>query len=181
MRIKKIQRVIQFEQSRWMKPYIDLNIEKRKRAVRRGGKVGKDLMNPAVFGKTMENLQLCICNVQRAKRFREDMFGNHMSKLALMFNRSIQVGFTILDRSKYHMHNIHFNVWMPQFHTSTLLLTDTDLLSYEVGMKEINHEFHFSDYPEEHYLHSFKNMKVVGLFNVRLKEILMTKCMGIRP
>ena len=35
--------VIQFEQSRWMKPYIDMNIEKRKEATRRGDKAGKDL------------------------------------------------------------------------------------------------------------------------------------------
>ena len=60
MRIKKIHRVIQFDQSCWMKPYIDLNIEKRKEATRNGDQVGKDLfklMNNAVFGKTMENLR----------------------------------------------------------------------------------------------------------------------------
>ena len=49
-----------FEQSRWMKPYIDLNTEKRKGATVRGDKVSKDifkLFNNAVFGKTVENLR----------------------------------------------------------------------------------------------------------------------------
>ena len=50
---------MQFEQTCWMKPYIDLNTEKRKEATLRGDKAGKDifqLFNNAVFGKTIENL-----------------------------------------------------------------------------------------------------------------------------
>ena len=43
---------MQFEQSCWMKPYIDLNIEKRKEATMKGDKAGKDpfkLFNNAIF------------------------------------------------------------------------------------------------------------------------------------
>ena len=59
MKIKKFHRVMQFQQSCWMKPYIDLNTEKRKEATMRGDKVGKDLfklLNNAVSGNTLENL-----------------------------------------------------------------------------------------------------------------------------
>ena len=93
MKIKNVHRIIQFEQSSWMKPYIELNTELRKEAVRKGDKVGKDLfklMNNAVFGKTMENLRKRIDfevvmsrkialkriakpNFQRIKKFREDL------------------------------------------------------------------------------------------------------------
>ena len=60
MKIKKIHQVMQFEQSCWMKPYIDLNTEKRKEATVRNGKAGKylfKLFNNAVFGKTTENIR----------------------------------------------------------------------------------------------------------------------------
>ena len=58
MKIKKIHRVMQFEQSCWMNPYIDLNTEKRKEATKRGDDAAKNifqLCNNAVFVKTMEN------------------------------------------------------------------------------------------------------------------------------
>ena len=61
MKIKKVHTVIQFEQSCWMKPYIDLIIEKRKEEMVKEDKAGKDqfkLFNNAVFGKTIgESLQ----------------------------------------------------------------------------------------------------------------------------
>ena len=63
MKIKKIHRVMQFEQSCWTKPYIDLNREKNKEATIRGDKAGKDLFklfNNAIFGKTMEKEKGCI-------------------------------------------------------------------------------------------------------------------------
>ena len=47
---------MQFEQSCWMKPYIDLNTEKRKEATMRYDKDLFKLFSNAVFGKNLENL-----------------------------------------------------------------------------------------------------------------------------
>ena len=157
MEIKKIHRVIAFEQSCWMKSYIDLNIQKRKEAGRNGDKVSKDLFklfNNAVFGKTMENLRKQINfeivtsrkialkriarpNFQRAIEFREDLVGVHMAKPLLVLNRPIQVGFTILDLSKYLMYDFHYNKWIKQYPNSTLLFTPlhTKFL-VKISMKE---------------------------------------------
>ena len=181
---------------------------KRKEAVDRGDKVGKDLFklfNNAMFGKTMENLRKRINfeivttrkaalkriakpNFQRAKKFREDLVGIHMAKPVLVLNRPIQVGFAVLDLSKYHMYNFHYNIWMKKFPNSRLLFTDTDSLAYEVighdvyeGMSEIKEEFDFSEYSKDHPLYSKENMKTVGKFKDECMGQLMLNFIGLRP
>ena len=60
---------------------------------------------------------------KRANIFREDLVAIHCIKEKLLLNRPIQVGFSILELSKEHMLNFHYNIWMATFPTAKLLFT----------------------------------------------------------
>jgi hypothetical protein len=126
MKLEKVHRVLGFDQSPWLKTYIDFNTEKRKHARNDFEKDFFKLMNNSVFGKTMENLRKTV-NVQLVNTekqlkklsasplfdyfriFAENLVAVNMKKPSLYLNRPIYVGFCILDLSKTLMYNFHYN------------------------------------------------------------------------
>ena len=58
LKLKKVHRIIEFSQKEWLKPYIDMNTELRKLAKDDFEKDLFKLMNIAVFGKTLESIEI---------------------------------------------------------------------------------------------------------------------------
>ena len=63
--------------------------------------------------------------------FDKNFAAIHEIKSVLILNKSIYVGFTVLDLSKWKMYDFHFNFIKNNF-DAKLLFTDTDSLAYEL-------------------------------------------------
>ena len=119
--LKKVHKVIQFNQEAWLKPFIDMNTKLRKEAKHDFEKDFFKLINNTVFGKTMENVRnhrdvkLVTTNKQRNKLASEP--NNHSTKyisknlltmetkkVEVKMNKPIYLGQAILDISKLLMY-----------------------------------------------------------------------------
>ena len=119
-KITKIQRAISFLQSRWMAPYINNNVSKRKAAKNTVEKDFYKLLNNSVYGKTMENVRnrrdikltrdeikkMKLTNRPWFKGFKDlgdGLFSVEMAKKKVVMNKPIAVGVAVLGWSKAHM------------------------------------------------------------------------------
>ena len=141
--LKKVQKILKFKQSAWMKPYIDFNTQKRKEATNEADKNQFKLLNNAVYGKTMENTRKrikirIIKNEKDLKKYTArptyinyDYYGKgliviHDIKEQLTLNKPIYVGNTVLELSKLTMNEFHYDFVKSEVDIFTLLYTDTE-------------------------------------------------------
>ena len=159
LKIKKVHRVLKFDQSPWLKQYIDFNTEKRKHAKNSFEKDFFKLMNNSVFGKTMENLckrvdVRLVTNEKKldkltskptyvsSKIFNEYLMVVHKVKETLTLNRPAYLGMCILDLSKTLMYDFHYNYIKKKYNNrARLLFTNTDSLTYEIEAEDYTWTF----------------------------------------
>ena len=134
MKLKRVKRVLEFEQECWMEPYIRMNTEFRKQAKNDFEKNFYKLMNNSVFGKTMENLRNRVdIKIVRSNEkdkirklvasplyarhviFTNDLVGIDMHKSRLLLNKPVYTGMTILDKSKILMYDFFYNHLKKQY------------------------------------------------------------------
>ena len=205
LKINKVHRVLEFNQSPWLKQYINFNTEKRTQAKNSFEKDFFKLMNNSVFGKTMENLRKrvdvrLITDEKKllkivskptyvsSKIFNENLVAVHKIKETLTLNRPAYVGMCILDLSKTLMYNFHYNYIKNKYgNKAKLLFTDTDSLTYEIEAEDVYQDFwndkdrfDNSDYPENLPYFDKTNKKVIGKFKDEACGIPITEFIGLR-
>lgn len=208
--LKKVHRVMSFEQGYWMKDFISFNTEKRKEAKSSFEKDFFKLMNNSVFGKTCENLRKridfkLVSNEKRADRlisrphfkhsnlfFTDDNYlvGIEMGKLEIEYDRPIIAGFCVLEISKTLMYQFHYDVMKPTFGDDLqLLFTDTDSLCYHIKSDNVKEKlynselrdwFDLSEYDKSSKYYDEKNCKVIGKFKDESAKDEIVEFVGLR-
>ena len=205
LKLKKVHRVLEFNQSPWLKEYIDFNTSKRTNAKNSFEKDFFKLMNNSVFGKTMENLRKrvdvkLVTNEKKllkwvsrptyvsSKIFNEDLVAVHKIKETLTLNRPAYVGMCVLDLSKTLMYDFHYNYIKDKYgDKAKLLFTDTDSLMYEIQTDDVykdlfvdKDKFDNSDYPEDSPFYFGDNKKVIGKFKDEAAGVPITEFVGLK-
>ena len=203
-----IHRGIKFEESEWLKPYIDINTKLRAKANNKFEKDFFKLMNNSVFGKTMENIRntvniKLVNNRDKAKKltakpnfkhlniFCEELIAVHMKKTFLKFDKPVYLGMCILDLSKTIMYEFHYKYIKPKYgDKAKLLFTDTDSLMYEIKTEDfykdisedVKDRFDTSDYPSNHPsgIPTGCNNKVLGVFKDEAAGKIIEEFVGLR-
>ena len=193
-------------QDAWLKKYIDVNTELRKKATNDFEKDFFKLMNNAVFGKTMENvrkhrdIKLVKTDKKRNKLVSEPNFHTmklidnnlaiiEMRKVKVKMNKPIYLGLSILDISKITMYELHDYVKIKYQDKAKLCYLDTDSFVvniktkdfYKDNRQDVNKRFDTSNYTFDRALPTGINKKVIGLMKDELGGDIITEFVALRP
>ena len=145
IRIKKVHRVIQFNQEAWLKPYIDMNTKLRTEAKNEFEKDFFKLMNNSVFGKTMENVRkhrdiklvtteekriklVSEPNYHTTKHFSKNLLAIEMKKTKVKMNYPVYFGMSILDISKTLMYEFWYDYIKPKYGVILVMMFKDSLI-----------------------------------------------------
>ena len=144
--------ILEFNQSQWLKPYTEFNIQKRTEAE-------KIYTNNAIYGKTMENVRnkIGVKLVNKEKEYLEctskpsymshKIFDNNLvakrkSKLAQKLNKPAYTRMCILELSEVLMYKYYYDYIKNKYdNKSKLLFTDSDSLMYEIKTEDVCEDF----------------------------------------
>ena len=159
LKLKKVHRVIEFNQKAWLKKYIDMNTELKKKASNDFEKDFFKLMNNAVFGKTMENVRkhrdiklvktdhkrnklVSEPNYHTMKFISENLSIIEMKKVKVkmkkpIMKKPIYLGLSILEISKIIMYEFWYDYVKKKYGDMVkLCYMDTDSLFINIKTKD---------------------------------------------
>ena len=194
LKLRKVHRVIEFDQEAWLKKYIDFNTDLRAKATNDFEKDFFKLMNNAVFGKTMENvckhrdIKLVRTDKKRNKLVSEPNYNTmkliddnlaiiEMRMVKVKMNKPIYLGLSILELSKITMYEFWYDYVKSKYGSrASLCYMDTDSFVINIKTKDfykdiaenVKERFDTSNYICDRPLPTRVNKKVVGLMKDEL-------------
>ena len=207
LKLKKVHRIIEFNQEAWLNTYIDINTEVRKIAKNDFEKDFFKLMNNAVFGKTMENvrkhrdIKLVTTDIKRSKFVSEpnyhtinDISENlsiiEMRRTKVKMNKPMYLGLPILEISIILMYEFWYdymklkygdNVKLCYMDTDSFIISIKTEDSYKDIANDVEKRFDTSNYEVDRPLSTGKNKKVIGLMKDELGRKIITEFVTLRP
>ena len=198
LKLRKVHRVIESEQEAWLKEYIDVNTELRKKTTNDFEKDFFKLMNNAVFGKTMENVRkhrdIKLVKVSEPNFHTMKLIDNNlaiieMRKVKVKMNKPIYLGLSVLKISKITMYEFWYDYVKIKYQgKARLCYMDTD--SFDVNIKtkdfykdisqDVNKRFDISNYTFDRPLPTGINKKVIGLMKDELGGDIITEFVALR-
>ena len=205
--LKKVHRIIQFNQKAWLKVYIDMNTKLRKQAKNDFEKEFFKLMNNSVFGKTMENVrkhrdielvttdkrrnQLVLeLNCHTTKCFSENLLAIEMKNTKVKMDKPLYLGLPILEISKTQMYEFWYDYMKPKYGDNVrLCYMDTDSFIMDIKAENFYKDYaddvekrsDTSNYECDRPLPTGKNKKLIGLMKYELGGKIMTEFCALRP
>ena len=153
--LKKVHRVIKFNQKPWLKLYIDMNTKLRQIIKNNFEKDSFKLINNAIFEKAMENVRkhrniklvtterrrnylASESNCHNTKLFTENLLVIDMRKTQILINKPVYLGLSILDLSKIVMYEFRYDYVEPKYgENAKLCYIDTGSLIVHVKTEDI--------------------------------------------
>ena len=198
LKLTAIHRVLTFDQSAWLEPYIAFNTAQRTAAKSEFLKRLYKLMNNAIFGKTMENVrnrrQIEFATTEKRLKklvarptfkskiiISEELTALENYCTSVWLDKPIIVGQVILDLSKVLMIWFHY-MWIKARYPglrSELLFTDTDSLCYKIRTKDVYadmladaDQFDWSGYAPTHRVFAGMNEAEIAELRARNKKTI---------
>ena len=198
LKLKKIHRVIEFNQEAWLKPYIDMNTELRKLSRNDFEKDLFKLMNNSVFGKTMENIRkhrdikLVTTDKKRSKLvsepnyhtinlISEDLSIIEMKKTKVKMNKPIYLTYLQTYLPDYMKPKYNDNVRLCYMDTDSFVMHIKTNDFYKDIASDVENRFDTSNYEVNRPLPTRKNKKVIGLMKDELGGKIITGFVTLRP
>ena len=205
MELIKIHRVLQFHQEPFIRPYIQFNTKKRQEAKNSVQSSFFKLQNNSIYGKTLqsnrnqvsvflvtdEQKMLSLINKPTFNSYRiinPNLVGINVNRSLVELNNPVQIGFAVLELSKFFNYEFLYKFIKPLFGESVrLILSDTDSFLLEFTTQNVFKDlaphmdrFDTSNFSPTHELYSPHNRCVTGKIKFETADEFIREVCALR-